>query len=191
MENPTDRSRRHYCVFETAGGFCAVAWNDSGITRFQLPTRTFETAERLMLRRLESAERGEPPTPVADAIAAAKRYFDGEPVDFFEVPLDLGDENELFARIYALLRRIGWGRTTTYGMLAKDLGAGPEVARDVGLAMARNPMPLRIPCHRVLAAGGKLGGFSAPGGSVTKRRLLALEGVRVPAATPAQQSLGF
>ena len=79
----------------------------------------------------------------------------------------------------------------TYGALAKETGAGPEAARDVGIAMARNPVPLTIPCHRVLAAGGKIGGFSAPGGSATKMRMLALEGVHVRSAQPARQSFGF
>jgi methylated-DNA-[protein]-cysteine S-methyltransferase len=92
-------------------------------------------------------------------------------------------------RIYAATRRIRWGQTTTYGNLAKELGAGPEAARAVGHAMAKNPVPLIIPCHRVLAAGGKVGGFSAPGGSTAKRRMLELEGVRVEPAPPAQQSL--
>ena len=73
-------------------------------------------------------------------------------------------------------RRVGWGRTTTYGTLAKELGAEREGARDVGQAMAKNPVALIIPCHRVLAAGGKVGGFSAPGGSAAKIRMLALEG---------------
>ena len=79
-----------------------------------------------------------------------------------------------------------WGETTTYGTLAKAIGGGPETARDVGQAMAGNPVPLIIPCHRVLAAGGRLGGFSAPGGAVAKERMLALEGVQ---AGPAQRSL--
>jgi methylated-DNA-[protein]-cysteine S-methyltransferase len=88
-------------------------------------------------------------------------------------------------------RRVGWGHTTTYGTLAKELGAGPEAARDVGQAMAKNPVALLIPCHRVLAAGGKIGGFSAPGGSAAKIRMLALEGVDLEPPPPAQQSLGF
>ena len=83
------------------------------------------------------------------------------------------------------------GYTTTYGTLAKELGAGPEAARDVGKAMARNPVALIIPCHRVLAAGGKVGGFSAPGGSAAKRRMLALEGVHLDPPPPAQQSFRF
>ena len=118
-----------------------------------------------------------PPADVAAVVEAAKRYFDGEETDFSQVQLDLAGQDGFFAQIYDALRRVGWGRTTTYGALAKEVGAGREAARDVGEAMARNPTPLIIPCHRVLAAGGKVGGFSAPGGSKTKARMLELEGV--------------
>jgi methylated-DNA-[protein]-cysteine S-methyltransferase len=125
------------------------------------------------------------------AIAAVKRYFEGEETDFAGFTLDLGEQDPFFKQIYAAARRVGWGHTTTYGTLAKDLGAGPEAARDVGQAMARNPVALIIPCHRVLAAGGKVGGFSAPGGSAAKIRMLALEGVHLEPPPPAQQSFGF
>jgi methylated-DNA-[protein]-cysteine S-methyltransferase len=186
-----DRPTHHYRVFETAGGFCGIAWNRVGITRFQLPTRSAAATERLLQRRVPGAAPGDPPRAVAEAIAAATRYFAGETVDFSGIALDLGGQAPLFERIYGALRRVGWGHTTTYGALAKELGQGPEVARDVGEAMARNPVPLIIPCHRVLAAGGKLGGFSAPGGAATKRRMLELEGVSVDPPPPAQQAFGF
>jgi methylated-DNA-[protein]-cysteine S-methyltransferase len=181
----------HYRVFETAAGFCGIAWNDVGITRFQLPTRGAAATERLLQRRVPGAAPGAPPPAVAAAIAAAIRYFAGETVDFSDIALDLGAQEPLFERIYQALRRVGWGHTTTYGTLAKELGQGPEVARDVGAAMASNPVPLIIPCHRVLAAGGKLGGFSAPGGAATKRRMLELEGVSLDPPPPAQQAFGF
>ena len=126
-----------YCVFETAMGFCAIGWSEAGVTRFQLPTRSAEGAERLMRRRAFGAERGAPPGDIAAVIAAAKRYFDGEETDFSHVRLDLGGGNAFFAEIYAALRRVGWGRTTTYGALAKEVGAGREAARDVGEAMAQ------------------------------------------------------
>ena len=133
-----------------------------------------------------------PPTPeVAEAVAAVKRYFEGKETDFSRLKLDLGEQDAFFERIYTAARQVGWGRTTTYGALAKELGAGPEAARDVGQAMANNPVALIIPCHRVLAAGGKVGGFSAPGGSASKIRMLALEGVHVEPASAAQQSFGF
>ena len=181
----------HYTVFETAGGFCGIGWNDVGITRFQLPTRTPDAAEHLMLRRAGDALPAAPTAEVARAIEAAKRYFAGEAVDFSEFNLDLGAQDDFFRRIYNAARQVGWGRTTTYGSLAKELGAGPEAARDVGQAMAKNPVPLIIPCHRVLAAGGKLGGFSAPGGSTAKERMLALEGVTLTPPPSAQRSFGF
>jgi methylated-DNA-[protein]-cysteine S-methyltransferase len=185
------RTTQHYAIFETAGGFCGIGWSGVGITGFQLPTRTAEAAERMMLRRAPGAVPSTPALEVAEAIDAAKRYFAGEEIDFSGLTLDLGEQDEFFKQIYAKARQVGWGRTTTYGTLAKELGAGPEGARDVGQAMAKNPVPLIIPCHRVLAAGGKLGGFSAPGGSVAKARMLELEGVSLVPPPPPQQSFGF
>ncbi len=181
----------HYSIFDTAGGFCGIAWNSIGITRFQLPTTSAEAATRVLLRRVPQALPGEPPARIAEIIAAVRHYFDGEEIDFSNVEVDLGDQEPFFAQIYATARQLRWGDTTTYGAIAKELGADPEAARDVGQAMAKNPVPLIIPCHRVLAAGGKIGGFSAPGGSIAKARMLELEGTQPGAAPPAQQSFGF
>ena len=185
------QAEQHYHVFETAMGFCAIAWSDAGVARFQLPVKSGEAADRLMRRRALDAAPQAPSDEAAAVVAAAKRYFDGEETDFSHVRLDLAAEDPFFAQIYAALRRVGWGRTTTYGALAKEVGAGREAARGVGEAMARNPAPLIIPCHRVLAAGGKIGGFSAPGGSKTKARMLELEGVRIKPLEAAQQSFSF
>jgi methylated-DNA-[protein]-cysteine S-methyltransferase len=182
---------QRYLIFATAEGFCGIAWNDAGITRFQLPVGSVQAAERLMLRRVPDIEPGEPTPDVAEAVAAARRYFAGEETDFSGCRLDLAGQDAFFAQIYAATRRVGWGCTTTYGALAKEVGAGPEAARDVGQAMARNPIPLIIPCHRVLAAGGKIGGFSAPGGAATKLRMLRLEGIAAGPPPPAQQSLAL
>ena len=184
-------SKHYYLIFETAGGFCGIAWNDVGITRFQLPSRSAAATEHNLLRRIPDASPGTPPREVVEAVAAVKRYFAGEETDFSGFTLDLGEQEPFFEQIYAAARRVGWGHTTTYGALAKELGAGPEAARDVGVAMARNPVALIIPCHRVLAAGGKVGGFSAPGGSTAKIRMLELEGVHVEQPRPAQRSFGF
>jgi methylated-DNA-[protein]-cysteine S-methyltransferase len=187
MDQKTQRS----CVFETAAGFCAVAWSELGVTRFILPMATHAAVERTLERRSPGAGPGEPPPAVAEAIALATRYFSGEPSDFSAVALDLGDQDPFFAEVYRVLRGTGFGRTTTYGALAAAVGANREAARDVGQAMAQNPMPLLIPCHRVLAAGGKLGGFSAPGGAKTKARMLRMEGVEVAPREPAQRSFAF
>jgi methylated-DNA-[protein]-cysteine S-methyltransferase len=186
-----NRTSHRYFVFETAQGFCGIAWSEAGIARFHLPTSTAAATERSLLRRLIDAEPGTPPADVIAVVEAAKRYFEGEKVDFSNVSLDLDGQDELFRKIYAAARRLGWGETTTYGSLAKELGAGPEAARDVGQAMAKNPVPLIIPCHRVLAAGGKLGGFSAPGGSATKQRMLEMEGRPAEQPRPAQGTLGL
>lgn len=186
----TARQQR-YSVFETAAGFCALAWSESGVTRFALPAASAAAAERAVKRRAPASEPGAPPAFAAEAIARAKRYFAGEETDFSVIPLDLTDADSFFVRVYDALRRVGWGRTTTYGELAAALGAPREAARDVGQAMARNPIPLIIPCHRVLAAGGKLGGFSAPGGARTKARMLEMEGVDVAPPVPAQGSLAL
>ena len=186
-----------YAIFETAGGYCGIAWSDAGISRFQLPTASHEATERLLLRKLPDGAPATPPAHIAATIADVKRYFAGEAVDFAEVPVDLDGQSDLFRDIYAALRQVGRGRTTTYGELAKAVGAqGWEAARDVGQAMGKNPIALIIPCHRCLAAGGKIGGFSAPGGEFSKLKMLELEGVHIGApkaagkpAAPEQPSL--
>jgi methylated-DNA-[protein]-cysteine S-methyltransferase len=183
--------QHHYFIFQSAAGFCGIAWNHVGITRFQLPAPTAEATERNLLRRLPNAAHDTPTPEITEVVAAAQQYFDGKPVEFSHFHLDLDGQDDFFKQIYAATRLLGYGQTTTYGTLAKTLGAGPEAARDVGQAMARNPVPLIIPCHRVLAAGGKVGGFSAPGGSTAKAHMLHLEGVRVAPAPPVQQSLAL
>ena len=182
---------QHYAVFETTAGFCGVAWNAVGIICFRLPTQTAHAAEHLMQRSVLRATPGTPPAQIAAVLTAVKRYFDGETVDFSSVKLDLDGQTAFFRRTYEALRKVTWGQTTTYGALARELGAGPEIARVVGQAMAKNPVPLIIPCHRVLAAGGKIGGFSAPGGSSAKVRMLALEGIDMQPPPAAQQSFAF
>jgi methylated-DNA-[protein]-cysteine S-methyltransferase len=184
-----------YHLFETAHGHAALAWNARGVTAFRLPASSPEESRGSLLRRLPGAVEADPSGRVAGLIETIRRYFDGERIDFGDVSLDLGRQDPLFARIYDLVRRLGWGETTTYGAIAKALGEGPEVAREVGQAMAKNPIPLIVPCHRVLAAGGRIGGFSAPGGSSAKARMLALEGVRPepdgPVKSTAQAGFGF
>ncbi len=177
--DPMNRAPQTYCVFEVEGGFCGIAWNSEGITRFCLPVKSSEEATRAVLRRAPNAVLTAPTPEIAQVVDAVERYFKGEAVDFSRFKVAVSYQGEFYGRIYEAARRVGWGQTTTYGALAKELGAGPEAARDVGQAMAQNPVPLIIPCHRVLAAGGKVGGFSAPGGATTKMHMLELEGVRL------------
>jgi methylated-DNA-[protein]-cysteine S-methyltransferase len=185
-----------YTVFDTAHGHVAIGWNAAGVTALRLPSSDAGQAEHALLRRLPDALASDPPEHIARIIAIVRRYFDGEAIDFRDVPVDLGEQEPFFSRVYAAVRELGWGETTTYGGVSKVLGAGPETARAVGQAMARNPVPLIVPCHRVLAAGGKVGGFSAPGGSDSKARMLAMEGVTpqgdaTPTAASTQQSFAF
>jgi methylated-DNA-[protein]-cysteine S-methyltransferase len=168
----------HHHVFDTTIGPCGVAWNGCGLVGVQLPEKDRAATERRLVARAASAGSAEPPPQIAAVIADIQRYLAGEPVDFSAVAVDLSGLDPFRRQLYEALRTLSYGRTTTYGELARELGASDwEGAREVGEAMGRNPVPVVIPCHRVLAAGGKLGGFSAHGGAATKARLLALEGV--------------
>src|SRR3954463_14227778 len=165
----------HYHLFETALGFAGIAWSDDGITRFRLPDPDRTAAAQQFKGKAESQSR---PPPVAAVVEQSERYFAGERIDFSDISLDLSTIDPLRRAIYDALRKVSFGETVTYGELAKRAGVNaPQAAQDVGVAMARNPVPLIIPCHRVLAAGGKLGGFSAPGRTQAKEHMLALEGV--------------
>jgi len=178
-------------LFETDHGFAAMAWSGRGVCGFRLPSDTPDVTRRAIERRWPEAVPAEPSPDIAATIDAAKRYFAGEQIDFSDVPVELGSVEPLFASIYDQVRGLRWGETTTYGAIARDLGLDPAAARAVGQAMARNPVPLIIPCHRVLAAGGRIGGFSAPGGSDAKARMLALEGVQAGGVDASQASFGF
>lgn len=172
-----------YCLFDTAIGTVGVAWSADGITRLQLPEAGRAATERRLRGRSAAAVEDTPPTPIKRAIDDLQRYVAGERIDFSGIELDLTGVGPFHRSIYDALRRIGWGETTTYGALARQAG-DPGAARAVGQAMGRNPIPVIIPCHRVLASGGKPGGFSAFGGAVTKQRLLALEGVYLDGGAP-------
>jgi methylated-DNA-[protein]-cysteine S-methyltransferase len=165
----------HYHLFDTKLGRAGIAWSDDGITRFRLPDADRAAAEQQFAAKAKAAP---PPPAIATVVEEAERYFSGERIDFTSIELDLGGVDAFRRSIYAALRKVGFGETVTYGELAKRADANtPTAAQEVGVAMARNPVPLIIPCHRVLAAGGKLGGFSAPGRTDAKQRMLALEGV--------------
>ena len=180
-----------YQIFPTEAGFCGIAWSDVGIVRFCLPAANPDAIEAHLLRHLPAAVPGEPPAEIGEAIAAARAYFAGEAVDFSAFALDLGNQSPTRRAIYAALQQVGRGETTTYGALATAAGMTPQAAREVGQAMAHNPIPLIIPCHRVLAAGGKMGGFSAPGGSHSKLAMLELEGADLGRRSTDQYSLPF
>lgn len=173
----------HHFAFETAYGFAAIGWRGTRISSFRLPSKTAAAAEAAILRRFPGSTPETPPAFVEVVVSDARRYFAGERVDFSAVEIDLGEQDPLFTRIYDVVRALGYGETTTYGAVARALGEQPQAARSVGEAMSRNPVPLIVPCHRVTAAGGKIGGFSAPGGAYSKAHMLALEGVHPPSVS--------
>lgn len=168
-----------WTLFDTAIGTCAVAWTDGGICAFQLPEESREATQARLLAKTpdvgERASKRDTPAPVAQAITLMKKHLDGEPQDLTGVPLDLSAVTPFLAQVYRALQKVPAGSSTTYGALAKTVGSA-GAARAIGRAMATNPLPLLVPCHRVLAAGNQPGGFSAYGGVVTKEKMLAIEG---------------
>jgi methylated-DNA-[protein]-cysteine S-methyltransferase len=183
MSMPSKSEASHH-LFDTALGVCGVAWNARGLIAVQLPERTPAATERRLAARAGSVA-AQPPDWVKALAADIRSYLAGARVDFSAVAVDLESLAPFQQRLYGALRDVPFGATTTYGELARRLGLSDwEGAREVGAAMGRNPVPIVIPCHRVLAAGGKLGGFSAPGGAATKAKLLALEGVRLDNSAP-------
>ncbi len=169
-----------FSLFDTAIGPCALAWNSVGLTAVGLPGVSALATRKVLLSRQPQAVETPPPWPdfVAAAVAAMQAHLAGEPQDLREVPLDTSQANRFELLVYAAARELDPGHTCSYGELAKAIGE-PMAARAVGHALGENPWPLVVPCHRVTAAGGRLGGFSAPGGSDTKQRLLLLEAAMV------------
>jgi methylated-DNA-[protein]-cysteine S-methyltransferase len=169
-----------YALFETVLGWAGVAWGDAGLVRVRLPARERTQAAVSLQRRLPDAVEADPPAAIRQVIEDIQALLAGGRPDFAEAPLDLSGTPEFDARVYALARGIPPGETLTYGQVAERLG-DKLLARDVGRALGANPWPIVVPCHRVTAAGGKLGGFSAPGGAATKLKLLAIEGASAAA----------
>ena len=165
-------------LFETAIGICGIAWGEGGIVGVQLPEDGFDTeaTQRRMARRFPQAQAALPPRAVRRAINDITESLAGErTVDLADIALDMRGVSDFHQRVYAIARRIPPGKTRTYGEVATELG-DKGLARAVGQAMGLNPFAPVVPCHRVLAAKGKPGGFSAGGGALTKLRMLAIEG---------------
>jgi len=173
----------NYMLFPTTIGICGLAWSDRGVTSVQLPEASEERTRARIRQRSAGAQESAPPPAVAEAIAGIVALLAGRQNDLTGVVLDMEDVPAFHRRVYEIARTIAPGQTRTYGELAAALG-DPGAARAVGQALGDNPFPIVVPCHRVLAAAGKPGGFSAYGGRATKRQLLVIEG-----AIPAQGQL--
>jgi methylated-DNA-[protein]-cysteine S-methyltransferase len=171
-----------FAIFETAIGRCTIAWSAAGITGLRLPEASDATAPRRFGRRFPGIART-PPPPAAAAITRIQAFLAGAGDDFASLTLDESEVGEFDRAVYRQARAIPAGATETYGAIAARLG-DPALARAVGQALGRNPWPIVVPCHRVTGADGRMGGFSAPGGRATKRRLLELEGALAADSLP-------
>jgi len=166
-----------FVLFDTAIGTCGIVWSARGIAGVQLPEASVDGTRARVRKRFPAAEEASPPPDVQLAIDGMVALLRGERRDLSGIVTDDTDITDFNRRVYAIARNIPPGQTMTYGEIAELLG-DKLLARAVGQAMGENPTPLIMPCHRVLAAGGKSGGFSASGGVVTKLRLLSIEGAQ-------------
>jgi len=166
---------QRFALFETAIGICGIVWTARGICGVQLPEKDAAATRARVHRRHPTAIEAVPSAEARRAIDGIIALLSGEKRDLTDIAIDDERQAEFNKRVYAIARRIPPGQTMTYGEIAERVG-DKTLARAVGQAMGENPTPLIMPCHRVLAAGGKTGGFSASGGVVTKLRLLTIEG---------------
>jgi methylated-DNA-[protein]-cysteine S-methyltransferase len=167
----------NFTLFETAIGAVGIVWNARGIVAVQIPEVTEAATRERLLKRYPAAQEAAPSAETLKAIEGISALLRGEARDLTSVVIDNSETPEFDAKVYAIARTIPPGRTMTYGEIAERLG-DKLLAREVGTALGQNPCPIVMPCHRVLAAGGKSGGFSASGGVVTKLRLLTIEGAQ-------------
>ena len=177
MPAATTNKPSGFVLFETAIGRCALMWRGGLVVGAALPERDEAALRGRIAARFPGAQEAEPPAFVAEAAALIVRLLEGEKVDLAAVPVGLDGASDLERKVYAAARRIPCGEVRTYGEIAREIGA-PAASQAVGAALGRNPVPIVVPCHRVLAAGGRGGGFSAPGGVSTKFRMLEIERAR-------------
>ncbi|KIZ46923.1 MULTISPECIES: methylated-DNA--[protein]-cysteine S-methyltransferase [Rhodopseudomonas] len=167
-----------FTLFDTAIGRCGIAWGERGVVAVQLPQPSEQQTRARIHQQLGEIDEAAAPPAVQGAIDGIVALLQGARVDLSTIALDLDRVPPFHRGVYDIARSIPPGHTLSYGDIAKRLG-GVELSREVGQALGRNPCPIIVPCHRVLAAGGKPGGFSANGGVTTKLKLLAIEGAAV------------
>jgi len=170
-----------FTIFATAIGDCAIAWNALGLTGVWLPDASAARLRARIVRRRPDLAEARPEGAIDQAVGAITALLRGERTDLTAIPIDDTALDAFDACVYSAARTIPPGRVITYAALAERVGA-KATAREVGQSLGRNPFPIVVPCHRIVAAGGQLGGFSAPGGSATKRRLLTIEDARLDGA---------
>jgi O-6-methylguanine DNA methyltransferase len=177
-------NRLVYDIFHVSLGWCAAARGGKGFCAFVLPVHSARIAEEAILASTaQLIQPGAPaprraPSALRRLAEAAARYFDGETVRFDEFPLDLSSGTAFQRRVWSVIGRIPHGQVRTYRWIGMEIGR-PEAARAIGRAVGANPVPLLIPCHRVVGSDGSLVGFSAAGGIGLKMKMLEIEKVRI------------
>jgi methylated-DNA-[protein]-cysteine S-methyltransferase len=173
----TNNSGSGFALFDTAIGRCALVWRGGLIVGAALPEASDELARARLARRFPGAGERDPPPFALAAIGRIRELLAGSRTDLGDVQLDLRAGSDFERKVWDAARRIPCGEVRSYGDIAREIGE-PRAAQAVGIALGRNPVPIIVPCHRVLAGGGRSGGFSAPGGVATKFRILEIEGAR-------------
>jgi methylated-DNA-[protein]-cysteine S-methyltransferase len=169
-----------HTLFPTAFGTCGIAWNDTGLTGFQFPEEDDAQTEQKVAAKARSQPATEPlPEWIQQTIARVQQHLAGRVQDFADTKLDWSRVTDFQQAVYLHALDIKPGYKKSYGEIARLMALGNEAARAVGVALATNPWPLIVPCHRVVSASDKMTGFSAPGGVRTKTRLLTLEGAEL------------
>lgn len=166
-----------FSLFPTPLGDCGIAWNQEVIVGTHLPERTSAATAQRFAARTKASE-GTPPPYVQRAIASITALLEGEKTDLSDIACDFSQVEKFAAKVYAATRAIPAGQTLTYGDIALQLG-DKQFAQNVGRTLGRNPLPIIVPCHRVLGANAKLTGFSAYGGVDTKLKILTIEGAQI------------
>ena len=172
-----------FALLDTPVGRCAIAWEGDTVAGVQLPEASDSAALARLERRFPGLAPAEPPEAIGVLIAKIVAHLSGARSDYSDAPLDLDRVGAFEAAVYRAALAIPWGETRTYGALAAGLG-DPGAAQAVGQALGRNPWPIVVPCHRITAADGRTGGFSAAGGAATKLRLLEIEGALAAESLP-------
>jgi methylated-DNA-[protein]-cysteine S-methyltransferase len=172
----------NFTLFQTAIGYCGIVWSGRGIAGVRIAEKREQSARNRIVRRYPGALEVSPPPDAQRVVTDIVALLNGEAKDLSSVALDFDGVPDFNRRVYDVARTIRPGETISYGEIAARFG-DRGLARDVAQALSQNPIPIIVPCHRVLAAGGKMGGFSAPGGVRTKLRMLSIEGARYGAPT--------
>jgi methylated-DNA-[protein]-cysteine S-methyltransferase len=173
-------SGKYYSLFSAKSGFGAVIASDTGLLEVMLPVMPLAGDMELYIRQLYPAASTQS-SLTRQAAALLQRYFTGEVVKF-DLALDLSACTCFQQEVYREVGKIPYGTVKSYKTVAVGIGR-PKASRGIGSAMARNPLPIIIPCHRVVGSSGAMTGYSAPGGVATKKHLLIMEGVQLEGAT--------